>query len=718
MSDNDRDHDKDAVTDKEIFLECASRLQISAEAEGENRVNGIKALEFRDGDQWDRDIKNERTIDARPALTVNHTNVFCARVENTLRQQRPRIKCHPVSGGARVETAKVINGLIRNIETLSNSSVAYDKGGGSAVDIGWGYWRIVNEYCYELGDKNAGFNDQELLIRPIHNAFTVYDDPSARMPAGEDRTWLILSEKMKRTEYKIRYKGAINSDWHGGDAPGDMNLDWDNKEDIRLAEYYRIHKVADVLCQMTDGRVALKSELPDEETMIAANWRIAMRDGREITRPTYRSVVQWFRINGREVIEKRDLPGRYIPVIRCLGNALDINGKVKRKGMVADLMDPQRMFNYSETMKAERYALAPKAPWVAAEGQIEGHPEWQSANQKSYSTLVYKPIVLEGIGMVPPPQRQAPVQIEAGMAEWSESAARNLMAVAGVPQENPDISSRVISGNKYLQRRQGMQDLTHFQYYDNQTLAIMWTGIILLDLIPYYYDTERMQRIIGEDGVPEMVKINQGEPGENEDPEQVAIFNVAHNLRVGRYDVVMDTGPGYQTKREESTEAVLGLLGTPLGQKVADTSGDLVIRNMDFNGADDIADRMAPQYPDGMEKMLKTLPKQAQAIVGGLQQTIQMLKQTVQQQALEIKYKGEIEDKKLKVHTTVEAAKLETAEEKSKREDATKIKTNELDNLVKMQVAELSVAGQLLNTKVESEHEERAADKLIERGVE
>lgn len=714
MSDHSRDHDKDATTNEEIFLECADRMRIAEAAESDNRVAGIGALTFRDGEQWPSDIKNDRKVDERPALTINHTNVFCARVENTLRQQRPRIKCHPVSGGARIETAKVVNGLIRHIETLSTSSVAYDKGGGSAIDIGWGYWRIVNEYCYELGDKNAGINDQELLIRPIHNTFTVYDDPSARMPAGEDRTWLIISETMKRTEYKIKYPRASNSDFQGGGAPGDMDLAWDNRENIRLAEYFRIHKTPDTLCQMTDGRVALKSELPDAETMAAAKWAIAKKDGKEITRDTYRCVVQWFRINGKEVVKKENLPGRYIPVIRCLGNELDINGKVKRKGMVADLMDPARMFNYWRTMETERYALAPKAPWVAAEGQIEGHPEWQSANQKSYSTLIYKPIVIEGVGLLPPPMRQNPVQIEAGMMQAAQGAQSDLMSVAGVPQENPDISSRVISGNKYLQRRQGMQDLTHFQYYDNQTLAIMWTGIILLDLIPYYYDTQRMQRIIGEDGVPEMVKINQGEPGENDDPEQVAIYNVAHNLRAGRYDIVMDTGPGYQTKREEGAEAMIGLLGTPLGEPITKVGADLIVRNMDFAGADDLADRLVPLNPEGMKKVVEALPKQAQAIVGSMQQQIQAMQQTIQQQALEIKYRGSIEQSKQQHQAGVEAAKLETATEKSKREDATKRVAIETTAGTALAVAEIHGATQLLNTNTEAAHDKSAAKDMID----
>jgi len=62
-------------------------------------------------------------------------------------------------------------------------------------------------------------------------------------------------------------------------------------------------------------------------------------------------------------------------------------------------------------------------------------------------------------------------------------------------------------------RRQALSDIGHFQYYDNQTRAIAHTGRILLQLIPFYYDTARMAALIGEDGVPSMQGINQPQAG-------------------------------------------------------------------------------------------------------------------------------------------------------------------------------------------------------------
>jgi len=305
-----------------------------------------------------------------------------------------------------------------------------------------------------------------------------------------------------------------------------------------------------------------------------------------------------------------------------------------------------------------------------------------------------------------------------------------------MPQENPEISARVISGNKYLQRRQGMADLTHFQYYDNQMLAIMWTGIILLEQIPTIYSTSRMQRIIGDDGVPSMVGLNQKVKETSEAGE--AIWRIKNDMTVGLYDVVMDTGPGYQTKREENAEAMIALLDTPVGEVIVRTRPDLIIRNMDFAGADELADAIAPTTPEGMEEAMKNLPKAAQAIVQSLQQQLAQAQQQAQEMALELKYRGGIEKMKDEGHTRrtliTTTAKAHDTEVRAQTDDANSTRDlvgwlSEVDRNVKAKidvahiqgdtardVAEIKVGGEILNTHVEAAHNERAADKAIKAG--
>ncbi len=716
------DPDKLAETDADIWLECAARQKLSADAESENRTRALDSLKFRWGDQWPELARNDRDSDGRPCLTVNHTDVVCTRVENQLRQQRPRIKVRPVSN-ATVDTAQKVAGLIREIESRSNASIAYDGGVSFAKDIGWGYWRIGSEYVH---DRSF---DQQLKIIPIDDPFSVYDDPSSVMPAGEDRNWLVIATDMPRDEYKRTFPKAENCDFQFTAAPGDFELDWESKTHVRFAEYFRIYEKADTLYLFSDGSTKLESELNPNKADIQAILA-AMQLQVVNKRPTTRREVQWFKLNGRKVVDKRALPGKYIPIIKCLGNKLRMNGKIMRKGMIENLKDPAQMYNYWRTAQTERLALTPKAPWVAYENVVDGHPEWNDANRKNYSILVAKPALGPNGELLPLPQRQQPAAVEQGFAEAVAGAEHDLMTVAGMPQENPEIQSRIVGGNKYLQRRQGMQDLTHFQYYDNQTYSIMWTGIILLDMAPAYYDTQRVLHILGEDGQTEEVTINEREQGEDGQPTG----KTRNDWFVGRYDVIMDTGPGYSTKREEAAENMMELLGTPLGEVIVKTRPDIPVRNMDFHGADELADALAVTTPEGMDEAMKNLPKAAQTIVQSLQGQLQQAQQQIQQMGMEIKYKSDIEQMKdagqtrrTLIQTTAKAHDTET--------QATTDNQNSLRDFqgwlhevamlhenVKLQtdtqkdVAEIKVAGSLLNTEQEAQHERAAANRAIKAG--
>lgn len=686
--------DVPAETDDQIWMECAERLRIAEEAESINRLLAIEDLEFADGQQWPDDLYNMRKVQRRPALTINHTGTLVRRVVNNMKEQRPRIKVHPVGNGVQIDDARVANGLIRHVEARSTASVAYDTGGESAVRIGWGYARILGEYIDEMSF------DQELCIKPVRNTLTGYIDPASQMPDGSDMEWFIFSDKMSRQDFKRRYPNEEMADWKMG-AAGDNQKYWLTKTQIRIAEYYRIKKTKDVLLQLTDGRTIMKSDYRKQQQAFELAGLQVVRE-----RPTERRQVQWFRINGVTVIDKRDLPGKWIPVVRFEGNVLDLNGDVRRKGMIRDLKDPARMFNYWETAKTEKLALSSKAPWVAAEGQLDGHPEWDDANQKPYSVLKYK-VVMGNDGItpmpLPPPQRQPAVEVEAGFAEASQSAGRNLMMVAGMPHEpGQDTPGTVVSGVA-LRRRQAISDISHMQYYDNQTLAIAQVGRILLDLFPHYYSTERMQRIIGDDGVPEMVKLNQRiEPSPG-------VFEIKNNMGVGRYDVVMDTGPGYETKRLEAAENLIDLMKTPLGEPTVKVAGDVVMRQFDFPGAQDIADRLMPMTPDGMKKAMEGLPKQAQGIVTAMQQQLQQAQGLIQQLQLEIKYKSGIEEMKQRGETQRTHMELVTKAHDTDTRASTELDKAHIGAQSSIAVAEIREAGGMLNTHVEAAHNKELA---------
>lgn len=664
---------------------------------GENVTNAIEDLEFEDGQQWPDDLYNQRKLDHRPTLTINHTRTFVRRVVNNMRQQRPRIKVHPVGDGAQIQDAKVVGGMIRHIEARSRASVAYDGGGESAVKIGWGYWRVLSEWVDERSF------DQELKICPIRNVFTVYDDPAALMPTGQDREWCLITEMMGRAEYKRKYPRETNTEWDEG-GPGDEIRLWESKEQIRLAEYFRVTKRPQTLYKLTNGKTKFASEM-EEGDIVAMD-----RAGHKIQRQSFERVIEWFRLNGQKVVERQTLPGKWIPLVRCLGNLLDLNGQIRLRGMVRDIKDSNRMYNYWATCETELVALAPRAPWVAAEGQTDGRSEWKDANQRPYSQLVYNVVHTNpddpNSAVLPPPQRVEAVPIPAGVMNARQGAEHDMMALAGMPHEPGQDSPGTVVSGVALRRRQALSDIGHFQYYDNQTQAIAHTGEILLDLLPHYYSEERMQRIIGEDGVPQIVGINQ--PQKKMGPEGQAIETIKNDLTVGKYDVVMDTGPGYETKRQENAELMVDVLRIgPVAEVATKTAPDLIFRYFEM---DDMADRLMSATPQGMQKALEQLPPEAQGIVKALQAQLQQAQQTIQHQALEIKYKTSIEQGWMQVEREKVDKQSETKLHDTSINAQTKVFDTHVRSTTARDVAEIQAGATLLNTHTEATHNKEAAE--------
>ena len=684
-----------AKNDEELIDELRQRFRLAQDAESSNREQAIFDKKFVNGEQWDTPIQQSRTLNDRPCLTINITGAVRNRIVNACRENRPRIKVHPVGDGADIQVAKVMDGLIRHIEVDSSADYAYDAAVENAIDGGWGYIGLDGDY-----ENPESFN-QSLKVIAFPNPFVCYIDPSSRLPDGSDMQWFIESTMMKRTEYRAKF-GHIDSDGWTYIGRGETMQNWSNKEELRIAKYWRIESQKDTLVKLSDGRTMLKSALPSKAGLSNAGLSII------VSRETSIRVVACYLMTCFKVLERRVIPGKYIPRVPVYGRRLDLNGVIQMKGVVRDLRDPARMYNYAQTAKTETYALQPKAPWLGPEGFMDGHEaQWRDANRKPIVGLEYKPIILENGQVMPPPERQMPPQPNAGFAEWGESTKSDFLAVAGMPHDpNQDLKGEVVSGIA-LRKRQGLSDTSHYDFYDNLTRSLRHLGRIIIAQIPHYYDTQRMIRIIQEDGTPQQVQIN----------EQTA-ESIRNNLTVGEYDCVVDTGPAYQTKREESAEAMMELLGTPLGEMVAHTSGDLIVRAMDFPNSDTVADRLIAAIPAAqMDQNQTDLPPKAAAIIQGLQAQLKQANQ--KQMALELELHAKMGLEKMKQDAETERTKLKLGVETQKThvQAATKVHDTHVRAVTAHDVAEIGAAAQLLNTNTEAAHN-RAAAKELAKGAE
>lgn len=693
----------DAEKDRKVIDAAVDFLHRCTEAEGTNRQEGLEALRFSKlGQQWPAEIQNSRQLESRPCLTINKVEAFCKQVTNQQRQQRPRIKVHAVNDIADVKIADIIAGICRHIEVNSNADTAYDTAFDSTVHIGWGYWRIVTDYT-----KPDSF-DQDIYIHSIDNPFSVYFDPNSVLPDGSDAEECLITDLIPRKAFKRQYPNAEDGSGFTQTGLGDNTADWITPEDVRVAEYFYVERKTATLCLLSDKSKAWKDDLPNENVLAQKGLEIVSE------RESYKQVVKWCKLTMMEVLEEREWAGRWIPVVPVYGDVVVIDGKRQKYGLVKHAKDPQVLYNFQRTAEIESIGMAPKAKWLMAAGQDEGfEQEWLRANVSALPILHYNKRDINSEECAAP-ERLQPEPPPTGLMESALTASQDLTSVLGIVDPAMRISGNV--SGKALNSEKQQSDNSNFHYYDNLTRSICHTGKIILDLIPKIYDSERVIRIIGEDGRPSMENVNQPNP---DDP----MGKLLNDVTVGEYDVVMDTGPGYNSKRIEATEAMMPLMAN--NEELFKVAGDLVFRNMDFPGAEQIADRLAAANPLAQIDEKSPVPPQAQMKLKQQEQQIQQMQQMIQSLQMEMKHKGSIVQMQEESETNREHMRLVSKAHDVEAQQATKLQANREDNAAWMHdtqikahtalsVAEINAMRQLLSDRLGHDAAEKLQSKVAE----
>ena len=577
------DHDKMAT--------MRSRLQMAQAAYSDSREDELDDLRFMAGSpdnqwQWPADVLATRgsvqgqTINARPCLTINKLPQHVRQVTNEQRQNRPSGKVIPADDNADVQVAEIFNGVVRHIEYMSDADVAYDTACDNQVTYGEGYIRLLTEYC------NEESFDQDIKIGRVRNAFSVYMDPTIQDPCGADAEWCFVTEDILISDYERMFPDASPVSTIMSQGVGNESMaQWLAEDTIRIAEYFYKSYEKATLNLYPDNQTAFKGTPQD------AN--LQMMFGKPIrSREVDRQKVMWMKTNGFDILDEREWPGKWIPVVRVVGNEWEVEGKLYISGLVRNAKDAQRMYNYWTSQEAEMLALAPKAPFIGYGGQFEGYEmQWKTANTTNWPYLEVNPDVTDGAGAVLPlPQRAAPPLPQTGLIQAKMGAGEDIKATTGqydasLGQQGNERSAKAIVARE----KQG--DVGTYHYVDNLARAIRHITRQIVDLIPKIYDTQRIARIIGVDGDVDMVKFNptQKEPVKEIRDENGALIEKIYNPGVGTYDVMVTTGPGYMTKRQEALDAMSQILqSNPALWSVA---GDLFIKNMDWPGAQEMAAR-------------------------------------------------------------------------------------------------------------------------------
>ena len=562
-------------TDEDVLTRVRARYPEVEEYWKEDFEKAKDDQKFRNGTHWPEAIEKQRVKDGRPCMVINRTENFIDQVTGDQRQNRPQIKIIPSEDGSDPIVAEIMTGLIRNIEYQSTADTAYDGAFDQGVGNGFGWFQFETKYC-----DPKSFN-QEIGIKQIENCFSVLKDPLGR--------YCYVIERMSKEEFSINYPDASmvafdkGQKWRG-------STNWLSGDTIMLADYWERRPITRTLLLLDNEKTVYKDEISDEY-MAKHSLKILKE------RKSESFEVWWHKTNGFEILESKPWPGTIIPVVGVMGKCLNLDGKNIHRSLIRWAKDPLRMLDYARSSAAETLALAPKIPYVAEEGQIEGHEqEWADANKSNSSVLVYKRV--EGVPNAP--QRQEPATMNTAAFTEAKASEEDLEAVMGIYKAGLGAPSNERSGIAQKERKRE-SDTGTFAFIDNLTRALTEAGKIFVDIIPKIYDAKRVIRIKNLDETEQFVMINGKIEGGDvkkygipEKTEEGAFYD----LKVGKYDVQVTTGPSHATQRREASEGMIDFV-----EAVPDTGPvimDLIADVQDWPGKEKLVKRLKKMLPPEM----------------------------------------------------------------------------------------------------------------------
>lgn len=576
---------------QQAFIDYAVKLyEADTTYDKQNRDWALEDLQFAAGEQWDPQVKASRLKRQRPCLTINVLPQFIGQVVGDRRMNKVAIKVRPFRSGTKA-IADIRSGLIKSIELYSRAERAYDAACEDQVACGIGNLRVDMEYAAD------DVFDQDIRIKHVPNPLAVVWDRMSVDPTGRDAKHCFVIDSIPKEVFEHDYPDAQVP---AGNSTGftdnvQRSTTWVEGDLIRITEFWELIEKPAVLGLLADGDVVDITE-EGSEAQYEGRFFIDPRTGKPKIRKSRRTYARMHLITSFAILsECYEIPLSRLPIVRVEGRTIRVGEDRVRFGLTRFAKDSQRLKNYWRSKAAESIALAPQAQWIADEQAVEGREkEFRDNATSGDPLLVYK----KGS---PEPKRVEPPVVPQALLNEANMNQQDIKDTTGLHDASLGITSNEVSG-RAINARKAEGDAATVIYHDNLNQAILEVGDIANQMIPICYDAVRTVRIIGDDDKHKLIEINN-----DLDPESI-------NICAGKYDVVLDSGPSFQTQRQEAQDALMSIMQT--NPELMQVIGDKVVENMDVPGSTEIAARikkMIPKElltPEELEEMNAGQPQQ------------------------------------------------------------------------------------------------------------
>ena len=544
-------------------------LQKAQDADHDNREMAREAFLFvnkRDG-QWEPYWWNQNS--GKPRYTFDQVSKIIKQQVNQIKKADFDIRVQPAGGDATKDVAQTYDGIIRNIENMSQVKQIVGRTAKGMVTTGFDAVMADHQYI------NSDSFDQDLCIKHINNPLDrVWFDPASEKQDKSDSEWVVVLHAVSTEEYADRWPDGSEmsvSDDREGEAY------YDKREVIVVGQLlYAKYKKMD-LVMMSNGSVYLDDEkfkqIFDDLTAVGIT---------EVKRRT-KKIAYWcsrFFDNSAWLDDSKETVFDRCPVIPAYANYDVFENKSIWFGLVEKEMDSQRVLNYSLSREIEEGALAPRAKYWMTEAQATGHEDkLATMNTNSDPVQFYNPDP-QAPGA---PLQNGGAQINPGLRTISTAMQQMIQETAGQfaasVGDNPNEQSGVA-----IRGLQNRSDDTNYDYMESMEVMIGALGRVLVGAIPKVYDGQRTVRLLYEDGTFEMAQVNQTVI----DNATGAIVTL-NDLNQGQYDVICSAGPAFQNRQQETLQAMMSM--AQIDPSVMQMGGDVMINSVNTPAAKIIGER-------------------------------------------------------------------------------------------------------------------------------
>lgn len=506
------------------------------------------------GGMWEGFLENDFDAD-RVKLELDIVSKPLQTFIGEWKQNRRGVDYKPDDKKTSEDDAELMDGIYRGDFRDNSGKLATDLGVYEAATCGYGAFKLATKF---EDDENEENDNQRIEWRPIYNAYnSVFWDQGAQRSDKRDARWCTVLKPFTKDSFEEAYPDKTVTSAYTPDDRSFNSANITKPDFIYVAIRYeavRKKETVFVYNNLSTEEVEVYTKEQHgliEDELKADEFREFVRERKIMRRSVEKTVF-----SGADILEKtRRIAGKWIPIIPFYGTRAYVDGVEYYRGLIRKKKDANRVFNMQVSQLAENAASSGQDVPIFDPEQMS-NPEiqalWADKNNKPYLLAKALRDADGNVVATGPLAYSKPPQLDASSAALLNIIPAYMQDVSGtMPQEvsDPDASGKAIKEMRKI------LNMITADLSDNIEQSIQWSGEVYQAMAAEVYTTQRTLSLIGKDGAESQVQLFKSVL----DSETGRIVE-SNSLRGKKFKAFADTGPQYETMREQTVEDLKGML--------------------------------------------------------------------------------------------------------------------------------------------------------------